>query len=89
MWSAQRAPVFWFRFYTYCAMFKFHFQIPQNFTFMKPGLEVKYACEEAVKSGAKLEFLGPELDQVTWERLYHETRMNFPSYIFARLSMTG
>lgn len=56
---------------------------------MKPGLEVKYACEEAVKSGAKLEFLGPEFDQVTWERLYHETRMNFPSYIAARIGMTG
>jgi hypothetical protein len=68
-------------------MFKFHFAIPQSFTFLKPGLEVKYACEEAEKSGAKLEFLGAELNQETWERLYHETRMNFPSYIIARIAM--
>ena len=54
MWQPTRAPVFWFRFYTYAAMFKFHFKIPSSFTFLKPGLEVKFACEEAEKQGAKL-----------------------------------
>lgn len=63
MWNSTRAPVFWFRFYTYAAMFKYHFRIPSNFTFMKPGLEIKFACEEAEKAGAKLEFLGPEMCQ--------------------------
>jgi len=29
---------------------------------MTPGLEIKYACEEAEKAGAKLHFLGPELN---------------------------
>jgi hypothetical protein len=47
-------------------MFKYHFRIPSNFTFLKPGLEIKFACEEAEKAGAKLEFLGPEMCQKTW-----------------------
>jgi hypothetical protein len=66
MWHPTRATVFWARFYSYAAMFKHHFKIPTSFTFMKPGLEVKFACEEADKSGAQLVFLGPELDQLTW-----------------------
>jgi len=49
VWNPSRAPVFWFRFYTYIAMFKLHFRIPKNFTVLKPGLEVKFACEEAEK----------------------------------------
>jgi len=34
--------------------------------FFRPGIEIKFACEEAEKVGAKLEFLGAELDQLTW-----------------------
>jgi len=41
-------------------LFKYHFNIP--FNFLRPGLEMKYACEEAQKVGAKLHFLGAELD---------------------------
>lgn len=33
---------------------------------MKPGLETKFACEEAEKIGANLYFLGTEMNQVTW-----------------------
>ena len=89
MWHPSRAPLFWFKFNMYSLMFKLHFRIPQNFTFLQPGLEVKFALEEAEKQGAKTYFLGPEFDDGTWNRLYHEKRMNFTSYIWARLKMAG
>lgn len=49
-----------------------------------PGLETKFACEEATKLGSKLYFLGPEMDVLTWERLMHETRFNVPQYLLRR-----
>ena len=89
MWHPTRAPLFWFKFYSYALAFKLHFNIPQNFTFLKPGLEIKFALEEAEKLGAKKYFLGPELDEDSWNRLYHEKRMNFTSYIVQRFRMQG
>jgi len=59
-WHPTRAWIFWARFYIYSALFKYHFNIP--FNFYRPGLEVKFACEEANNVGAKLHFLGPELN---------------------------
>ena len=56
---------------------------------MKPGLEVKYACEEAEEQGAKTYFLGPEFNQTTWHRLFHETRMNVPHYLYKRVQYEG
>jgi pheromone shutdown protein TraB len=47
-----------------------------NYDFHLPGLEVKYACDEAEALGARLLFAGHEFDQVTWERLIHEKRIN-------------
>ena len=81
--------LFWARFYLYSAMFKLHYQIPNTFTFLKPGLETKFALEEAEKVGAKQYFLGPELDQKSWLRLIHETRMNIPHYIYKRIIYQG
>jgi len=89
MWHPTRNMLFWARFYMYSAMFKFHYKIPANFTFLKPGLETKFALEEAEKSGAKTYFMGPELDQKSWGRLIHETRMNVPHYIYKRLAYQG
>lgn len=57
-----RAIMFWTRFYMYSALFKMHFRIPHNFNFFRPGLEIKLACEEANNVGAKIHFMGPELD---------------------------
>lgn len=62
----SRSILFWTRFYAMAACFRLHFRIPSNFGFMKPGLEIKFACEEAEKINAKTYFLGPEFDQVTW-----------------------
>ena len=50
----------------YSSLFRWHFGFKTNFAPMRPGLEVKYACDAAEKVGAKLEFLGPEMDQTTW-----------------------
>ena len=41
-----------------------------------PGLEIKFALEEGEKAGAQLQFLGPELNEISWNNLYHETRYN-------------
>ena len=46
----------------YNFMFRMHFGFRSDFYPMRPGLEVKFACEAAEKVGAKLSFMGPELD---------------------------
>jgi len=68
----------------YYATFQYHYRFGHDFNFWLPGLEMKFACEAAEKVGAELKFMGAELDPVTWLRLYHETRMNVPSYIWTR-----
>ena len=90
MWKGNsRSLVFWARFYLYSAAFNWHFRFPTTFNWCKPGLEVKFALEEAEKSGAKTYFLGPEFDQKTWASLFHETRMNLPNYIYKRIQYYG
>lgn len=56
---------------------------------LRPGIEVKFACEEAEKVGAKLDFLGAELDQKTWQRLMHETRNTFFQYVWRNWTHLG
>ena len=68
----------------YNALFRWHFGFRGAFSPMRPGLEIKFACESAEKVGAKLSFLGPELDQDTWQRMMHETRFNVPDYLIKR-----
>lgn len=89
MWDSFRQWLFWGRFKVYSALFNFHFRIPMNYTFLKPGLEVKYACEEAEKLGAKTYFLGTEFNQDTYQRLFHETRMTIPHYLYKRIQKFG
>ena len=64
MWNPGRAFLFWGRFYIYSALFNYHYKIP--FNFVRPGLEIKYACEESASVGAKTYFLGAELNGDTW-----------------------
>ena len=71
----------------YSALFKNHYKIP--FNFLRPGLEIKYACEESARLGAKTYFLGPELNQGTWQRLLHETRTTVYSYLVQNLKYWG
>jgi hypothetical protein len=64
MWNPGRALIFWGRFYMYSALFNNHYKIP--FNFLRPGLEIKYACEEATNVGSKTYFLGAEFNGETW-----------------------
>jgi hypothetical protein len=48
--------------------------LPKDFNPVMPGLEVKYAIEEAKKLDSKVVFLGYEVDDNTVHRLYHENR---------------
>jgi hypothetical protein len=68
----------------YFQCFTWHYKLGYDFTFATPGIEVKFACEAAEKVGAKVHFLGAELDPVTWTRMYHETRMNFLHYWYKK-----
>jgi hypothetical protein len=45
-----------------------------SFNPIMPGLEVKYALEEAEKAGSKVVFLGYEVDDNTVTRLFNENR---------------
>lgn len=83
-WSTRKI-VFLTRMYMYYYTFQWHFRFGFDFKFWLPGLETKFALEAAEKVGAQVGFLGAELNPVTGERLYHETRMNVPHYIYKRL----
>ena len=91
MWKgSSRSLMFFAKFYASIAAFRWHFRIPATFTWLKPGLEVKFALEEAEKVGAKTYFLGPEFDQKTWASLYHETRITgIPYYMYKRFQYYG
>jgi hypothetical protein len=52
------------------------FGVPLDFNPYMPGLEVKYALEEATKLNTKIVFMGYEFDKETNGRLYHETRFS-------------
>mmetsp|Transcript_24721 Transcript_24721/g.17418 ORF Transcript_24721/g.17418 Transcript_24721/m.17418 type:complete len:91 (-) Transcript_24721:605-877(-) len=64
------------RLYMYQQVFLQHFGLSKDFDFMRPGLEVKLACEAAEETGAQLHFIGNEMDSKTFDRLNHETRFN-------------
>lgn len=87
--SAFRGTVFAIRFSMFSLALRYLYKIQDHFEFYLPGLEIKYACEEAEKLGADLQFLGPELDNTTWHRLYHETRLNIPKMLFNRWRNSG
>lgn len=74
-----RGSVFWLRMKLLVATLEYLYRPGgKHFKFWVPGLEIKYACEEAERLGAELHFMGPELNNITWHRLYHETRFNIP-----------
>lgn len=81
---SNRKWLFLARMWTYTSLWRRFFFGPNNFHMMRPGLEMKYACESAEKVGAKLGFLGAELDQSTWQRMFHEKRMNVLDYMVRR-----
>jgi pheromone shutdown protein TraB len=65
-YKATRKYLFLGRLLSYYGLFQSHFRFGSDFNFFRPGLEVKYACEAAQQTGAKLTFLGSELNSPTW-----------------------
>lgn len=53
---------------------KLFFGLPYEYNPFAPGLEVKYALEEATSLDSKIVYLGYEFDQSTAMRFYHENR---------------
>ncbi len=82
-WNTRKL-LFLGRLYMNYLVMQFHFRFGHDFKFWLPGLEIKYACEAAEKVGAQIQFLGSEINPVTYERLYHETRMNMLYYLMKR-----
>lgn len=87
--STVRGIIFAARLAMFNLALRWTYRTGEHFQFHRPGLEIKYACEEAEKLGADLQFLGPELNNITWHRLYHETRLNVPQMLFNRWKVSG
>lgn len=68
-YSSTKRYIFLARLYLYYGLFNLHFRFGPNFNFLRPGLEMKQACKAAEEVGAKLSFLGSEMNQTTWQRL--------------------
>lgn len=73
--------VFGLRFQLFNFMFKSLLQLPLSYNPYFPGLEMKYACEEARRCNAKLVFLGPEFNDNTVNQIKHEKRFTLLSFI--------
>jgi pheromone shutdown protein TraB len=69
------------RFYLFNFLFKLFTGIQVGKNPFLPGLEIKYAIEEAEKLNSKVVFLGNEIDQQTQARLAHETRFTLFKFI--------
>lgn len=83
-WSFRKLN-FLFRIYFNYFLIQNHFRFGFDFKFWIPGIEMKFACEAAEKVGAEIQYLGAEINPVTYDRLYHETRMTLPQYLWRRL----
>jgi hypothetical protein len=68
-------------------LFKNVYGLPLDYNPVSPGLEVKYALEEAEKAGSKVVYLGYEIDENTTSRLYHENRYTIFKTIFKFLKL--
>ncbi len=53
---------------------KFLFGLPKEYNPFAPGLEVKYALEEANSLNSQIVYLGYEFDDSTMKRFFHENR---------------
>jgi hypothetical protein len=62
------------RFQLFNLFLKYKFNLPIEYNPFLPGLEVKYALEEASKLNSKIVFLGSEFDETTAGRILHDKR---------------
>ncbi len=79
--SNIRKIAFWPRIWALNKMINWQFKWGKQNKPWKEGFEVKEACQAAEATGAKLEFLGSELNWETRQAIAHETRFNLPQYM--------
>jgi len=78
-WSLENNPrgiIFKLRFYPWIATMLSLFRLPKDFHPFTPGLETKWAIEEAVKAKSEILFGGLEIDPETLQALRIEKRMD-------------
>ncbi len=78
---SEKRAVFSLRWRLFKFLSKKLFGLPYDFNPFAPGLEVKYALEEAEKLNAKIVYLGYEIDNATHVRLEHENRNTLVRFI--------
>ena len=77
-----RGAMFKARLYTWLKTAEMVIPCPEDFNPFMPGLEMKYAIEEALKSNSHLHFAGMEINGSTLDGLAHEKRLNFVSFLY-------
>jgi len=84
-WEADnglRGLVFKARFYPWLASMSTIAALPSDFKPFTPGLEMKFAIEEAIKNDSKLVFGGHEINAVTFQALRVEKRMDWMPILY-------
>jgi hypothetical protein len=71
--SFFRRLVFYPRMWITNKLMRLHFHFGFEYNPLIEGIEVKYACEAAEDTGAKIEFIGNELNKTARAALFHET----------------
>jgi len=61
---------------------RWHYRFGTEYDPLQAGLEMKYACEAAEDTGAKLGFMGGELNAEARHALVHETRHNLFHFLW-------
>lgn len=75
------------KFQLFNLIYKYMFGLKYDYNPLLPGLEVKYALEQAQKLNSKIVFLGEELDELTQEMLLHEKRFSLLRGLFNYIFM--
>lgn len=73
------------KWFVFNGMWKWNYSLPMEYNPFTPGLEVKYAIEEAKKLNSNIVYMDYELDPLTKNKLYHETRFSIFKTIFNML----
>lgn len=63
---------------------RWHYRFGMEYNPVEAGLEMKYACEAAVDTNAKLGFMGGELNAEARHALVHETRHNVFTFLWKK-----
>lgn len=73
----------------FCFYSKLLFHAPLEFNPFHPGLEMKFALEEATKANSNVVFLGYEFNRKTIDRMYHENRYTVVKALYNTLKLAS